>query len=89
MSARFFPDPEPEPAALKTSPSSPLHMDLTCNEGDVKFLLQHTAPWKAPGLDGIPIGFFKALGKPFNIAMAKIINTLLIINHFPIIYKKN
>ena len=88
LSARFFPDPKPEPAALKTNPPSPLHMDLTCDEWDIKFLLQHTAPWKAPGLDGFPIGFLKALGRPFNIAMAKITSASLTTGYFPAIYKK-
>ena len=88
LSTRFFPDPIPEPEALNIDPPPSLDIDLTCDEEDIKFLLQHATPWKAPGLDKLPTGYLKALGKPFNIAMAKITDASFKIGHFPTIYKK-
>ena len=57
------------------------------DESDIKEVLRDTAPWKAAGPHELPIGFFKACGKPFLKAYAPIANASLQLGHFPTPFK--
>ncbi len=43
---------------------------MAVNAGDITKALSRAALWKAPGEDGILIGFLKACGKPLTRVLA-------------------
>ena len=45
--------------------------------------IQETAPWKAPGSDGLPTGYLKMCGKPLMTVLARLYNTTLRLGHWP------
>ena len=48
-----------------------------------KAIQAETAPWKAPGSDGLPTGYLKMCGKPLMIVLARLYNTTLRLGHWP------
>ena len=61
-------------------------MEVT--ENDIKNALQQTAPWKAPGIDSLPIGFLRACGRPLSQIIAKLANTSFQLSYFPSQFKQ-
>jgi len=54
---------------------------------DVAQAMNKQLPFSAPGKDGIPNGFLKALGKPFTEALAPVINACWEKGHYPQVFK--
>lgn len=50
---------------------------------DVAAALGRTKPWKAPGHDGLPVGFLRACGLPLCRAIADLTNASFMQEHFP------
>jgi hypothetical protein len=62
------------------SPAFELSQEVS--EQDIKEALK-AGPWKAPGADGLPMGFLKACGKPLRKVLAAIATASFRLEHFP------
>lgn len=76
LAEKFFPRPEadlsdltPE-AQLLAERDALVPLQSSVDEADIADILGKTAPWKAPGEDGIPTGFLKMCGEPLRVALA-------------------
>ena len=90
LATRFFPTVTPNPSLLNSpseEPKPPFPFELGVTEGDISNILYSASPWKAPGPDGLPIGFLKTLGSPFRKILAVIGEASLRLSHFPAPFK--
>lgn len=57
-------------------------------EKEIRATLSRTGSWKAPGLDGFPNGFLKALGRPLSYSLAETFTVCLQLGYFPRRYRE-
>ena len=82
---RFFP-PEPEVDMSDIEEyqyPSPVEQLPYIDARDVQEVLKERLPYSAPGADGIPNGFLKALGKPFAEAIAALTEACWKVAYYP------
>ena len=84
-----FPHITPTPQALQRQPTAEsLPFNLNCTPELVATTTKRMKAWKAPGPDGLPIGFLKAVGNSFYKTLARIIEASLQLGYFPSAFKK-
>lgn len=88
LARKFFPSPPADLSnindlALIEDWEPTISLSTTVNTGDITKALSRAAPWKAPGEDGIPMGFLKACGKPLTRVLAVLIEACLRLGWFP------
>ena len=88
LAGKFFPSPPADlsnindPALIEDWEPT-IGLSTTVNAGDITKALSRAAPWKAPGEDGILMGFLKACGKPLTRVLAVLTEACLRLGWFP------
>jgi hypothetical protein len=69
LRARFYPIVEADLSDIKerefvdsSFPQSPIQISQQATQEEVEAILRSRKPWKAPGMDGVPNGFLRAMG---------------------------
>jgi len=88
LAARFFPNITPQgyTPLERTGPRVPISQDM--DKFDIAKILWKTSPWKAPGLNNLPMGFLKAYGQPLIKTLARIANASFNVSYFPSAFKQ-
>ena len=91
FSERFFPAPIADPPPSPLSPSlqggrtNPVPLSQDVSEDDI-YRAMRAKPWRAPGVDGLPLGFLKACGQPFRTAILALTRASLALSYFPQVF---
>jgi hypothetical protein len=90
LADRFFPDSVADLTDVTdttfgrdTFPADPLVLPQTVTADDVEQTLRYTGAWKAPGDDGLPVGFLRACGPPLYHTLAAIATASFQVGYFP------
>ena len=85
---QFFPaEPDIEPIPLPDNPPPAVEDPPAVTDIMVAAALRNMASWKAPGPDGIPVGFLKAMGDPLICALRVLTQAFWDWQHFPAPFK--
>ncbi|KAL1971407.1 hypothetical protein VTN31DRAFT_2373 [Thermomyces dupontii] len=85
---QFFPaEPDIEPIPLPDNPPPTVEDPPAVTDIMVAAALRNMASWKAPGPDGIPVGFLKAMGDPLICALRVLTQAFWDWQHFPAPFK--
>lgn len=94
LRSRFYASPEADTADIsedlleESSFGEKLSMMPEIDTKEISAILSKRKNTSAPGYDGIPYGFLKALGPPFATYMAEVITVCWEIGYFPDRYKE-
>jgi len=95
LRGRFYPRVEADLSdihdtsfSLESFPRSAMQVDKTTSREEVETVLKSSRPFKAPGRDGIPTGFLKALGPRVAEAIANLASACWKHSHYPQQFKE-
>jgi hypothetical protein len=81
---RFYPSPaDADLSDLNETTPDPVEISMNVSEDEVRTAIRRTANDSAPGPDGIPNRFLKALGKPFVEVMQALISACWKLGYHP------
>ena len=70
LTKRFYPKPIVKDNPIKYREGPRIFSSIEVIREDIGLSLRKTRPWKAPGLDNLPVGFLKACGTPLDEILA-------------------
>jgi hypothetical protein len=85
LASTFFPRPAAGPPPRTARPPEqpgPVISNLVSPD-EIRQALLQAAPWKAPGIDGLAIGFLRAVGQPLEEVLAILATKALQLGHHP------